>query len=132
MKTVWKHRTGIVADLTPAEVKAKEDEGGGQGLEAELSWVVSLSARSSFSSSLWEVAVEGTEGGAQKCEAFVVLNRPSRRSLERVDVLGQGLGWNVLALGSVGGLWFSSFFRACEESLCGFVGKATQTVSSSR
>ena len=32
-EAVWGHGAGMVADLAPAKAEAKEDEGGGRGLE---------------------------------------------------------------------------------------------------
>ena len=57
----------MVADLTPSEAKAKEDESGGWTLRENQLCHESLDALQR----LLEAEVQETESGAKKCEALV-------------------------------------------------------------
>ena len=52
-EAVGRHRAHVVADLAPTDAEAEKNESGGPGLVAdEMSWAVSFSAQSKFSSRL--------------------------------------------------------------------------------
>ena len=74
MKVIWKHGAGMVA--------IEEEEGTGRRLEGNK--LGEFLGTAHLLLELAAVEVQGTEGGAQKCESFVVSYRPSCRGFERV------------------------------------------------
>ena len=78
-KAVWGHRARVVAGLTPPEPEPNEDGGWGLETDGPVLLVQDLA----------EAEVQGTEGGTQQCEAFVVSN------------CAAGLRWDVLEHGGV-------------------------------
>ena len=107
-----------------------EDEGGGRRVEADELGPESLGTVQLLlefaEADVWE-----SESGAQKSEAFVLLNLLCRRGFKRVSVEGQAAGCSRTSRRSVGGLCrpVQSILEVC-QGLYGTVGP--QTVPSSR